>query len=106
MVLIYLAETVIKNAIWVGYTAVWSALGWIYPSKEKRKQEELINDIKILRNENTEMNNNIKNIKFMLNHELNILDVINMCDYVEIIDKPDEITASKTVHNSIVLDKN
>ena len=104
MVLIYLAESVIKNAVWVGYTTLWSAWNWIYPSKEKRKQEELIQDIKILRNENAEMIDNLKNIKLMLNKDLNIPDVINMCDYVEIIDKPDEITASKTINNSKIED--
>jgi len=104
MVLIYLAETVIKNAIWVSYTAMWSVWGWIHPSREKRKQEELINDIKILRDENSEINDNIKNIKLMLNTELNVPNVVNVCDYVEIISKPDEITASKTIHNSVVLE--
>ena len=42
--------------------------------------------------------------KILLNKDLNIPDVINMCDYVEIIDKPDEITASKTINNSMIED--
>ena len=53
---------------------------------------------------NYKKNDALKNIKLMLNKDLNIPDVINMCDYVEIIDKPDEITASKTINNSMIED--
>ena len=93
------ADTVIKGVVYATSSSIMWVWYWMFPSRQDRNSDEMREMLVIIKKNNSELDKKITNIKHMLNNEQNIPEVVNMTEYINVLNTLEDVTASKIVPN-------